>query len=162
MRFDITQGESAPEPAKDSEHELWWKIQEQDLNAKASELAAKERSLIDKATELAAREAEIGALRGSVINEGSGIVNELVLQQRQQEQMAREQSAREKRLMDQTKETEAMAEQERKRGQDHEQQVQLVALAAVEEERRRYERLLALRETQLGERQEKLLREARE
>ena len=107
MRFDITQGESAPEPTKESEHELWWKIQEQDFNAKASELAARERSLIDKAIELAAREAEIGALRGSVINEGSGIVNELVLQQRQQEQMAREQSAREKRLMDQTKEAEA-------------------------------------------------------
>ena len=93
MRFDITQGESAPEPTKESEHELWWKIQEQDLNAKASELAARERSLIDKATELAAREAEVGALRGSVISEGSGIANELVHHKRQQEQVAREQSA---------------------------------------------------------------------
>ena len=140
LQFDMAQGESAPEPIKESEHELWWKIQEQDHNAKATELAAKERSLIDKARELADREAQIGALRGSVIDEGSGIANQLKWQQ---EQMAREQSAREKRLMDQTKETEAMVEQERKRVQDHEQQVRLVALAAVEEERRRYERLLA-------------------
>ena len=93
LRFDIAQGESAPEPMKDSEPELWWKIQEQDHNAKASELAAIERSLIDKARELAEREAQIGALRGSVIDEGSGIANQLQLQQ---EQMAREQSAREK------------------------------------------------------------------
>ena len=141
LRFDITQGESAPEPnAKESEHELWWKIQEQDHNAKAAELAAKERSLIDKARELAEREAQIGALRGSVIDEGSGIANQL---QWQQEQNAREQSAREKRLMDQTKEAEAKAEQERKRVQDHEQRVREAALTAVEEERKRYDRLLA-------------------
>ena len=159
LQFDMAQGESAPEPVKDSEQELWWKIQEQDLHAKASELAAKERSLIDKARELSEREAQIDALRGSVINEGSGIANQL---QWQQEQNAREQSAREKRLMDQTKEAEAKVEQERKRIQDHEQQVQLVALAAVEEERKRYDRLLASHETQLGEMQEKLLREARE
>ena len=64
--------------------------------------------------------------------------------------------------MDQTKETESKAEQERKRIQDHEQQVRLVALAAVEEERKRHERLLADHRTQSGEMQEKLLREARE
>ena len=79
----------------------------------------------------------------------------------QQEQNAREQSAREKQLMDQTKEAEAKAEQERKRVQDHEQRVQVAALAAVEEERKRYDRLLAAQGTQLGEMQEKLLREAR-
>ena len=157
----MAQGESALEPVKDSAdsaQELWWKIQEQDHNAKATELAALERSLIDKARELAEREAQIGALRGSVIDEGSGIANQL---QWQQERMAREQSAREKLLMDQTKEAEAKVEQERKRIQDHEQQVQLVALAAVDEERKRYDRLLASQETQLGEVQEKLLREAR-
>ena len=121
-------------------------------------LAAKERSLIDKARELSEREAQIDALRGSVINEGSGIANQL---QWQQEQNAREQSAREKRLMDQTKEAEAKAEQERKRVQDHEQRVREAALTAVEEERKRYDRLLATQGTQLGEMQEKLLREAR-
>ena len=64
--------------------------------------------------------------------------------------------------MDQTKEAEAKVEQERQRIQDHEQRVQQAALAAVEEERKRYDRLLATQGTQLGEMQEKLLREARE
>ena len=85
MRFDIAQGDAAPDPnAKESEHELWWKIQEEYLSAKASVLATKEKDLIDRATKLAAREAEVDALRGSVISEGSGIAEELVQKQRQQ------------------------------------------------------------------------------
>ena len=92
---------------------------------KATVLAAKEKELIDRAEKLAARKAEVEALKGSVIDEGSGIAEGLVQTQRQQERRDREQSAREQTLTDQLQEAQALVEQERQRIQDHAQQVAL-------------------------------------
>jgi len=97
LRYDIAGGDQEMDPApKETEQDLWWKLQEQDVTLKASVLAAKEKELIDRAAKLAAREAEVAALKGSVIDEGSGIAEGLIQTQRQQEQRDREQSAREK------------------------------------------------------------------
>jgi len=83
LHYDISGTDKASGP-KESRNELWWRLAEQDHQQKAALIQAKERELIDRAREVAAREAAVEALKGSVIQEGSGIVDELANNQRRQ------------------------------------------------------------------------------